>query len=179
MKTMHYLCILALLSLSVGCKEKIDPEAEKEAIIEVINEETQAYLDFDFEKLKSFYIHDSLNFRLTTGADDYVFLEGWDEVEQFFRDQLEIEVSPEMEPDTNIKIEKSNYRIKVYENAAFVICDEKWIYDSPVEPVVINSYQVRFLEKVEDEWKIAFLSFIGTSGYEDENDVADAEIMDE
>ena len=35
----------------------------------------------------------------------------------------------------------------------------------------INSIQVRFLEKVEGEWKISFVSFIGTSGYgHDETD---------
>jgi hypothetical protein len=38
----------------------------------------------------------------------------------------------------------------------------------PDNVVEIDSRQVRFMEKVEGEWKIAFLSFIGTSGYEEE-----------
>jgi hypothetical protein len=162
-------CIAALFAFlfMVSCQQKVDVEAEKRAIIDVINAETQAYMDFDFEKVISFYVHDSLNFRLTTGADHHVFLKGWDEVEAFFRNDL-IDSNPNIPEDTNVKVEKNNYRIKVYENAAYVLCNEKWTYTRPDRLVEIESLQVRFMEKVDGEWKIAFLSFIGTSGYEEE-----------
>lgn len=151
----------------VSCQQQADPEAEKKAIIDVINAETQAYMDFDFEQVISYYVHDSLNFRLTTGADDHVFLEGWDEVEAFFRNEL-IDSNPNTPEDTHVTVEKNNYRIKLYEDAAYVICTEKWTYKRPDNLVEIESLQVRFMEKVDGEWKIAFLSFIGTSGYEEE-----------
>lgn len=151
----------------VSCQQQIDVEAEKQAIIDVINAETKAYMDFDFEKVISYYVHDSLNFRLTTGADDHVFLQGWDEVEAFFRDEL-IDSNPNTPEDTHIKVEKNNYRIKVYEQAAYALCNEKWTYTRPDNLIEIESLQVRFLEKVDGEWKITFLSFIGTSGYEEE-----------
>ena len=35
----------------------------------------------------------------------------------------------------------------------------------------LGSIQVRFLEKVDGEWKICFVSFIGTSGYDDMEDL--------
>lgn len=178
MKTIHVVLILAALMITGSCQEKVDIAAEKAAIIKVINEETQAYLDYDYEKVISFYVQDSLNFRLTTGADNYVFLEGWDEVEQFFMDELEVEESEELEADSNIKVEKDDYRIKVYDKSAYVLCTETWTYHTPEGPVNIRSRQVRFMEKVEDEWKIAFLSFIGTSGY-DEDEVEDADLMDQ
>ena len=163
--------ILTLLVITmVSCRSTIDIEAEKQAIIDVINAETEAYLAFDFEKVKSFYVQDSLNFRLTTGADDHVFLEGWDQIESFFRDEL-IEGNPHAPADAHINVSKNNYRIRVYEKSAFVMCSEKWTYTMPDRVIEINSLQVRFMEKVNGDWKIAFLSFIGTSGYEEEEEL--------
>lgn len=158
--------VIAVLFM-VSCQQQADPEAEKQAIIDVINAETQAYMDFDFEGVISYYVQDSLNFRLTTGADNHVFLEGWGEVEAFFRDEL-IDSNPNTPEDTHVRVEKDHYRIKLYEDAAYVICNETWTYTRPDNLIEIKSLQVRFMEKVEGEWKIAFLSFIGTSGYEEE-----------
>lgn len=163
--------IIALLVITlVSCRNTIDVEAEKQAIIDVINAETEAYLAFDFEKVKSFYVQDSLNFRLTTGADDHVFLEGWDQIELFFSDEL-IEGNPHAPTDTHINVSKNNYRIRVYEESAYVICSERWTYSMPDRVIEINSLQVRFMEKVDGAWKIAFLSFIGTSGYAEEEEL--------
>lgn len=167
MKKPGILFAASIFILLSACKETVDVEAEKKAIIDVINAETQAYMDFDFEKVTGFYIQDSLNFRLTTGADDHVFLEGWDAVESFFRDEL-IDGNPNTPENTSIHVAKDNYRIKVYEHSAYVICDETWTYTMPENVVEIHSRQVRFMEKVDGEWKIAFLSFIGTSGYDEE-----------
>ncbi|MDF1570712.1 MAG: nuclear transport factor 2 family protein [Bacteroidales bacterium] len=158
--------VFAFLML-VSCQQQVDTEADKKAIIDVINAETQAYMDFDFEKVISYYVQDSLNFRLTIGADDHVFLDGWREVEAFFRDEL-IDSNPNIPEDTHVSVEKNDYRIKVYENAAYVVCTEKWTYTRPDKLVEIESLQVRFMEKVDGVWKIAFLSFIGTSGYGEE-----------
>ncbi|MCF8225078.1 MAG: nuclear transport factor 2 family protein [Bacteroidales bacterium] len=159
-----------LFSLSACCEKKTDIEAEKKAIIELINAETEAYTDYDFEKVCSFYVHDSLNFRLTSGADDHVFLEGWDDIEDFFRNDL-VNESPERPLDTRITVSKDDYRIKLYEESAYVLCTETWTYEIPDDTIEISSRQVRFLEKVEGEWKIVFLSFIGTSGYEEEEEL--------
>ena len=172
MKTIRLVLAGLTVLLLYSCKDQVNPEAEKQAIIDVINAETQAYMDFDFDKVISYYVQDSLNFRLTTGADDHVFLEGWDEVEAFFRDEL-IDSNPNTPEDTNISVEKNNYRIKLYPESAFVICTEKWTYEMPDNVIEIDSRQVRFMEKVDGEWKIAFLSFIGTSGYGEE------ELLDE
>ncbi len=167
----HLIFLIAFFAIILtSCVEKINPEAEKEAIIDLINQETQAYLDFDFDKVISFYVHDSLNFRLTSGADDHVFLEGWDEVEAFFRSDL-IDSDANALQNTHIKVEKDNYKIKLYHDAAYVLCTEKWTYTTADNVIEIDSRQVRFMEKVDGEWKIAFLSFIGTSGYDEEQDL--------
>jgi hypothetical protein len=159
------IALAALLAgLFSGCEKAIDLEKEKAAIIEVINRETTAYLERDFEAMFATHVHDSLNMRLTAGVDNYVFVEGWENVSKHMTgDQTEDILGP----DLHIKVEKSNYRMKVYPSTAFVVCDQKWTSTYGEEVTEINSIQVRFMEKIEGEWKISFVSFIGTSGYRD------------
>ena len=153
--------VLAAITFT-GCEQPIDYEKERAAIIEVMEKETQTYIDRDFEGMFSTHVQDSLNMRLTAGASNYVFAEGWDDVSRHMTgDQTEDDLGP----DLHITVEKSNYRMKIYPQSAFVVCDQKWTtkYDNDV--VEMNSIQVRFLEKLEGEWKISFVSFIGVDGY--------------
>lgn len=165
---------LVIIAMSVlvlsACQSPIDVEAEKAAIIKAINDETQAYLDYDIDKVISYFVHDSLNFRLSAGADNSTFMEGWDEIEAYYREEL-AEGEGELAQDMHVKVSKDHYRIKLYDNSAYVICTETWAYTTEEKALEINSRQVRFMEKVDGEWKIAFLSFIGTSGYEEEGEL--------
>ena len=151
-----------VLMACTGCQHSIDYEKEREAIIDVINRETRAYVDRDMETVFDTHVHDSLNMRLTAGADNYVFLEGWD---QHAKHLAGDETEDELGPDLHINVEKSNYRMKIYPNSAFVVCDQVWTSTYEDDTTEIESIQVRFLEKIEGEWKISFVSFIGTSGY--------------
>ena len=147
-----------------GCQETFDPEKEKDAIIKVINEETDTYLARDFDAMYATHLQDSLNIRLTAGADNYVFVEGWENVSKHMTgDQTE----DDLRSDLHINVEKSNYRVRIYPGSAFVVCDQIWTSNYGEDVVEINSIQVRHLEKVDGEWKITFVSFIGTSGYEE------------
>ena len=146
-----------------SCEKAVDFEKEKAAIIKVMNKETQSYIDRDFEAMFSTHVHDSLNMRLSAGADNYVFLEGWDAHRKHL---IGDETEDDLGPDLHISVERENYRMKIYPNSAFVVCDQKWISSYEEDTTVIKSIQVRFLEKIDKEWKISFVSFIGTSGYD-------------
>ncbi len=165
---------LVLIALSIlvlnACQAPIDKEAEKAAIIKVINDETQAYINYDYDKVVSYFIHDSLNFRLSSGADNHVYMEGWNKIDSFFKSDLANSDNGSL-TDIRVTVSKDDYRIKVYDNSAYVICTETWTYTTEDNVLEIGSRQVRFMEKVEGEWKIAFLSFIGTSGYEEEEEL--------
>jgi hypothetical protein len=162
--------ILIILSIVLvgltGCKQEqqVNYEKERKAIIAVINKETDAYLARDYDAVYSTHVQDSLNMRLTAGADNYTFYEGWEVVGKHL---LSDETEDDLSPDLHISVEKSNYRMKIYPNSAFVVCDQKWTSEFGEDVTEINSIQVRFLEKIEGEWKISFVSWIGTSGYKD------------
>lgn len=159
----YTILILFIAAIAVsGCEKPIDYEKERAAIIAVINEETNAYLARDFAACCATHVHDSLNMRLTAGPDGYVFLQGWDEVSKHLTsDETEDDLSPEL----HITVDKYNYRMKIYPQSAFVVCDQTWTASFDEDVTEIQSIQVRFLEKVEDEWKISFVSWVGTTGY--------------
>jgi hypothetical protein len=167
------LFLTVILSLLVfGCEVAVDEEKEKAAIIEVINTETETYLARDFDAMFATHTQDSLNMRLTAGADNYVFAEGWEDVSKHMTGD---ETEDELGTDLHISVEKTNYRMKLYPNSAFVVCDQKWTSNYGDDVTEINSIQVRFLEKIDGEWKISFVSFIGTSGYEEMEETEELE----
>ena len=146
-----------------ACEPSLDYEKERAAIIEVMKKETQTYIDRDFEAMYSTHLQDSTNIRLTAGADNYVFAEGWEDVSRHMTGD---ETEDDLGIDLHISVEKTKYRMKICPTSAFVVCDQKWTSQFDDDVTEIKSIQVRFLEKIDGEWKISFVSFIGTSGYE-------------
>jgi hypothetical protein len=163
--------ILALLLIAGGssCQKKIDIEKEEEAIKAVIEEETNAFMDNDYERFAATYVQDTTFIRLNAskaGYDNivgwgYNYIVGWAGIGLVFREGFE------GNPDTRLhKFVNSNYKIKVYPESAWAVYDENW-YDR--EGVLVEyNIDVRFLEKVKGEWKIVYLSTINTTSYDEE-----------
>jgi hypothetical protein len=93
-----------------------------------------------------------------------VFAEGWEDVSKHMTGD---ETEDDLGIDFHISVERTNFKMKIYPSSAFVVCDQKWVSQYGDDEIEINSIQVRFLEKMDTEWKISFVSFIGTSGYSD------------
>jgi hypothetical protein len=167
-RIMRYTILSALIIAAfavTGCEKALDIEKEKAAIMAVMEKETQTYIDRDFEGMFSTHVQDSTNIRLTAGADNYVFAEGWENVSRHMTGD---ETEDDLGPDVHSNVEKTDFRFKICPQSAFVICNQKWTSTYDEDVIEIESIQVRYLEKVEGEWKISFVSFIGTSGYMDD-----------
>ncbi len=165
--TILFALIIAVFAIS-GCEKAIDYEKEKAAIIALMEKETQTYIDRDFDGMFSTHVQDSLNMRLTAGASNYVFAQGWEDVSRHMTGD---ETEDDLGVDIHSTVEKTNFRMKIYPQSAFVVCDQKWTSQYEDDMTEMYSIQVRFLEKVEGEWKISFVSFIGIDGYmEDETE---------
>ena len=161
--------ILALL-LIVGCsscQKTIDIEIEKEAIKAVIEEETNSYIDNDYDRFASTYVQDKTFIRLNASKDEYNYIVGWGynyivgwaDMAPVFREGFQ------GNPDTLLNsFVNSYYKIKVYQESAWAVYDENW-YDREGEFVEYN-INVRFLEKVEGEWKIVYVSTINATSYD-------------
>jgi len=167
-----YLFVLFALILLAGnsCQEKIDIEKEKEAIIAVIEEETDGYLARDFDRLAATWVQDETVIRLGAGKSGYGYYAGWEEMSSLYEEGFD----GASEPDGSKEV-KTNYKIKVYPESAWAVFDNE-TYNGEGE-LTNKSIHVEFLEKVDGEWKIVYLSIVSTSSYEDEmeNDTVEIE----
>ena len=102
--TILFALIIAAFAIS-GCEKAIDYETEKAAIIAVMEKETQTYIDRDFEGMFSTHVQDSLNMRLTVGADNYVFAQGWEDVSKHM---ISDDTEDDLGADIHITVEKTN-----------------------------------------------------------------------
>ena len=155
--------LLSTLSsfLLFSCQEKIDIEKEKAAIIEVLEQETEAFFDYDIDRLASFHVQDETNMRLTATKSGYTYDEGWEKVRSFFLDYFENEA----EPGDFYEI-KRNYKIKIYGESAWAIYDNDFYNEN--DELLSTSIHAQILEKVDGEWKIVFYNSIYTSTWDDE-----------
>jgi len=170
MKTnLFVLLILSVLAVT-ACQKQIDVDKEKEAIIDVVNAESNAYLARDFETLSSNMVQDSLNIQIYANKWAYEYTVGWEDVaEGYKKDFANDSAWKEM---NNLRLERKNFNIKVYPESAWAVFKTiyKWEKDS-----VTNEWktiETRFLEKVNGEWKITYVCNVAKSSYEEKKEEA-------
>jgi len=153
-----YLLFFSAIALIAGnsCQPKIDVEKEKEAIMKVIQTESETARDANFEGLAACYIQDELNTRLDYSLKNYAVTTGWENVKKI----LESVTANTGQDYSGIKITKDNAIIKVMGNTAWLICNNNWKGTFGGAEVEVENIQVTFLEKVDGSWKISFAAWI-------------------
>jgi hypothetical protein len=148
-----------LIWLFNSCTNNINIAQEEEAIKAVIENETNSYLQKDIEQRSKSFLHDESVIVLVSGKRNYGYAVGF---KQILKSQ-KMSVKNNPIASTN-KFKNLNYKIKVYEKSAWAVYDEM-LYSSSGEFIekVINA---RFLEKINGDWKIVYLSHVNTTSYE-------------
>jgi len=146
-----YVIALFALMLLAGnsCQEKIDIEKEKAAIIVVIEEETNAYLARDIDRHNECFIQDETAVGIMVGKDG--LYDGWEVISAAYKSIYENSPEP-----LNLKVKNENYKIKVYRDCAWAVYDEYTVNEN--DSISSGPRCIRFLEKVDDEWKIVLLT---------------------
>ena len=157
---------LSLIAGSSSCKEKVDIEEEKKAIKAVIEEETAAFVARDFDRLAANYVQDETNIRLTASKSDYRYYVGWEELGSRFKNYFKNNPEPGV-----WKQARTNYIIKVYKESAWVVFENVGYHSAGrFTELTGQAVDVRFLEKVNGEWKIVYLSHVNFASYEEEKE---------
>lgn len=170
MKKMYlFMFAFALIASAYG-QEITDLDKEKEAIKAVILEETQSFFDRDFERYAATYKHDESIVDLRAYNASYSHVVGWEQnstgTKEYLKNNPELVKNPEV---------KKNFDIHVYPNSAWAIFETE-IYDQ--EGVLADEdIGVNFLEKIDGEWKIVYLSRVGVSSYS--GDFEEIEVSEE
>lgn len=146
----YVLTLFALILLAgASCQEKIDNEKEKAAIIAVIEEETNAYLARDLDRQYECFIQDETTVGISTGKDG--LYDGWEIISAGYENLYENSPDP-----TNLMVKNENYKIKVYMDCAWAVYDEYTVDEN--DSISSGPRCIRFLEKVDGEWKIVLLT---------------------
>ncbi len=161
---------LLLIAGSISCYEKIDKksivvlpfvETEKEAIKTVIENETNYYYARDWDQQSKSFLQDESLIVLVSNKNGYTYVVGWEDISQGYKGFHKQNPNPVI-----IKIQFTNYKIKVYKESAWAVFDQ---VEHNSEDEFLRKYiRAMFLEKVDGEWKIAYLSHVITSSYDEE-----------
>ena len=158
MKKLFLLVFVTLVTASAFGQADALLEKEKEAIKAVIREETQSYCDRDFDRFAATYKHDESVVDLRAYKTGYSQILGWEDNGAGMKNFME----NNPEPIKNMEVKK-NFRIQVNGDCAWAIYDILlYNEDGKQESYDIG---VNFLEKIDGDCKIVYLSRVGVSTY--------------
>ena len=149
--------ILAILLLAgTSCQQTVNVEKEKEAILAVLQEEGDAALAQDKDRMFALHVQDELETRLELGEYGFNTYKGWDEVGGLLGDVFSGEGALGGENAVN---RRENMIIKVTGNTAWLTCDNIWEWTTDGVTGGYSNIQVTFFEKIKGDWKISFAAY--------------------
>ena len=160
-KLMLSLCLfmVACTGNNTDQTNKIDYEAEKKAIMEVIQAESAAFWEKDFDAYASHWVHE--DYIRTMGwweAGGVTVVEGWEERGK--RTKQHMEQSPE-ENESATEVRRENINLRIYEDIAWMTFDQ---YGVDTGDTLMDmpglSRETRIFEKHDGKWKIAYLGWL-------------------
>ncbi len=158
---LFFLLFLTLPFFGTAQTSPTQVEAEKEAILAVITEQTRAYFERDFAAWKNAHVQ----------ADYYTefkYWEGWDDPVRAVRGWTghEANVAPNFAPDQPKSVwnaaqyERSDIHIRLAASGdmAWVTYSQRAV-DPETKEIHGASYETRVMEKHDGQWKIAYLGY--------------------
>jgi hypothetical protein len=160
--------VLLICLIATACQPKpdntesgtpIDFEKEKEAIMAVIDGESAAFWNKDYEKWASYWVHESYIRTMGWWQDGGVtVVEGWDDRAKRTREHME--ASPEPNP-TASNVRRENINIRIFEDVAWLTFDQ---YGTDTGDSLMDmpglSRESRILEKHDGQWRIAYVGWL-------------------
>jgi pyocin large subunit-like protein len=171
MKSVYLILLTFILISLVSCQTKevdqtividqteVDFEKEKKAILEVIDGESTAFWNKDFDTYASYWAHESHVRTMGWWQDGGVTtVNGWDERAK--RTKSHMEKSPEPNSTANNVIRK-NMNFRIFKDVAWLTFDQ---YGEDTGDQTMDmpglSRETRILEKMDGEWKIVYVGWL-------------------
>jgi hypothetical protein len=172
MKTNLLLILVLSILAATACQEQIDIDKEKEAIIAVVNAQSEAYMARDIETMSSYMVQDSLSILLWANKWEYDYTVGWEKLAELTeKDFANDEAWAKYE---NLRYERKDFNIKVYPKSAWAVFKTVYMWEEDTLTNKWKAIETRILEKVDGEWKIAYQCNIGKSSYKEKEKEGEA-----
>jgi ketosteroid isomerase-like protein len=157
MKNLLMAIIALVMSAGISAKEK-NNDKEKEAIKQVITESTNAYRARDFNRISTTFVQDESTIKTGAAKGGFMYRTGWENIGSNYKQNFTNNPDP-----VTRKLEKTNFKIKVYKESAWAIHDETQPLENGTSSKQIITH---FLEKHDGKWKIVYMSQIFASSYD-------------
>jgi len=161
MKKLTFLLIILVFPFAGICQENTDLEKEEAAIKAVIEKETNAWINLNYESWKDCYAQDEPFGRLNTSPDSWGGANNWENYNSSMKTFFQNYEGPRPQP---IKNENENYLIRVNDDDAWAVFVENG-FDNEGNKTGWN-ISTRFLEKKDGKWKISYLGTHDVGSYE-------------
>jgi hypothetical protein len=169
---MQKLILLTLLVSLYSCTEKsekteiIDEQKEKEAILKVIEKETDCFFKRDYDCWKDQFVQTAYAFQAWNNSDGTVNAKtGWDEIDERTKmyladpankpkpDDMGQEYSVKEKPASHPSVIRKNMIAKFFSpSLGYFVWDQ---YNSdPAKKLYTFSKESRLMEKINGQWKI-------------------------
>lgn len=137
--------ICSTLFLTILFSITLSAQDEKKAIIKMLETETEAWANVDYEKWASCWVHSDIAQLATTQPNATFLIEGWEQIDDYFRSFFETGVKLE------INFLKEEIKIDLGKDMAYVSFIEKEKFKSNFS---ITMRQTRVVKKTKEGWKI-------------------------
>lgn len=161
MKLTIILALLVMLSASLA-QESAEMVAEKEKVKSAIVNETDSWLEDDFEGWVNSYDPNSFVLWVNAGVNFYDEQEDWNTLKERFERIFKNRQGP-----LDRQIKQDNFSIHVMGDMAFASYDQHTVIERDDHPVTYTNRELRSLVKVNGEWKIIFMGALVKSQYTD------------
>lgn len=156
---MKKLIIISAFSLlPIICFSQAE-KSDEEAIIDLVNTEVSAYLQHDFEAWSACWLHQSYVHHNYTTSSYHEGLQGWEALKNSTANEFKAL------PDPNFKVEKTNFKVTVFENTAFASFNEIYKNLTADEKDVWTAINNAVFEKQNDEWKIVGYNIVNQTTF--------------
>ncbi len=171
MKAFQYVFLLAVSVIFSACSisvkndddatgaSSVDYEKERQAILAVIEGESAAFWNKDYDKWASYWVHEPYIRTMGWWQDGGVtVVEGWDQRAE--RSKGNFTKSPEANP-TATRVRRENMNMRIYPEVAWLTFDQ---YGEDTGDTLMDmpglSRETRIMEKHNGEWKIAYVGWL-------------------
>ena len=150
----------ALFFMACGASDSAEKaeeaiEKEKDAILATIEQETEAFFARDYDSWKAHYVQEDYAFQAWSNRDGtFDSSVGWDNIDNSVGRYIHDNPEP---VSSHPIVERKNIKFKFYgEDVAYLTWDQ---FNSDREnKLFFHSKEVRLMEKIGGEWKIACVS---------------------
>lgn len=147
------------LLLCLSCGTHFDEEKETQAIMDVIEGETECFFLRDYDCWQDKFTHTEYSYQAWSNSDGtFDASVGWDNIEKNLGKYIKENPGEPEEPGSSHPVVlRENLRVKFYgDHAAHLTWDQ---YNSDRhQKYFLHSKEVRLMEKIDDKWKIVNVS---------------------